>query len=59
MLLNSDVFIDRGANIGLYTCLAQSLGKRTVSFEPQPINLEFLFTNLTNNGWHHAEIIPI
>jgi len=59
MLLDSDVFIDIGANIGLYTCLAQSLGKHTVSFEPQPINLEFLFTNLTNNGWHHAEIFPI
>ena len=58
-LLSSDVFVDVGANIGYYTCLALSLGKQAVAVEPQPQNLECLYANLSNNGWTDAEVFPL
>ena len=47
-LNSSDVFIDVGANIGYYTCIARSMGKDVVAFEPQVQNLEYLYANLKN-----------
>jgi FkbM family methyltransferase len=58
-LKDSDVFVDVGANIGLYTCIARSLGKQAVAFEPQPHNLECLYTNLNNNNWQDTEVFPL
>jgi len=58
-LSNSDVFIDVGANIGLYTCLAHSLGKYVVAIEPQPQNLYCLYANLNNNDWQNTEVFPL
>jgi FkbM family methyltransferase len=56
----SDVFIDIGANIGYYTCLACSLGKKTLAFEPQPQNLACLLENLLINGWQErAEVFAM
>ena len=55
----SDVFIDVGANIGFYSCLARSLGKYVVAVEPQPQNLECLYDNLSNNSWSNTEVFPI
>lgn len=54
-----DVFVDVGANIGYYTCLARSLGKRVVAVEPQPRNLAYLYENLKRNGWQDSEVFPV
>jgi len=58
-LTKSDVFVDVGANIGLYTCLARSLGKYAIAFEPQPHNLECLYLNLNSNNWQDTEVFPL
>ena len=55
----ADVFVDVGANIGYYSCVALSLGKHAVAVEPQWLNLECLYANLSNNGWNNAEVFPI
>jgi FkbM family methyltransferase len=55
----ADVFVDIGANIGYYTCLAQSLGKRTISVEPMSNNLRSLYKNLEKNGYKDVEIWPL
>jgi FkbM family methyltransferase len=59
MIAAADRFIDVGANIGLYTCLARSRGKPAVAFEPLPDNLAVLFANLAANGWQDTEVLPV
>src|SRR6266850_49334 len=54
-LTQADVFVDVGANIGLYVCLAALLGKHAVAFEPQKKNLELLSTNLSENDFRDVE----
>lgn len=34
-----DTFVDVGANIGYYTCLALQSNTPVIAFEPQPLNL--------------------
>jgi FkbM family methyltransferase len=58
-LNNADVFIDVGANIGYYACMARSLSKYVVAVEPQPQNLECLYTNLNINDWSDTEVFPL
>ena len=58
-LSNSDIFVDVGANIGLYTCIARALGKHAVAIEPQPQNLECLYANLNNNNLQNTEVFPL
>ncbi|MCL5884076.1 MAG: FkbM family methyltransferase [Deltaproteobacteria bacterium] len=58
-LQRANVFIDIGANIGFYTCLARSFGKRVVAIEPQPQNLRYLYANLQANGWSNVEVFPL
>ena len=58
-LADTDVFVDVGANIGLYTCIARSLGKYVVAIEPQPQNLYCLYANLNNNNWQNTEVFPL
>lgn len=55
----ADVFIDVGANIGFYSCLARSQGKHVVAVEPLPRNLGYLVTNLLANDWEDIEIFPV
>ena len=55
-----DQFVDVGANLGYYTCLALKKGKPVVAFEPQQQNLHCLFRNLVANGWQDkAEVFPL
>jgi methyltransferase, FkbM family len=55
-----DVFIDVGANVGYYCCLALQKNKAVVAFEPQLQNLACLYQNLTSNGWQDkAEVFPL
>ncbi|HXY53901.1 MAG TPA: FkbM family methyltransferase [Nitrospirota bacterium] len=58
-LSRSDVFIDVGANIGFYTCLARSLGKQVIAVEPLRINQKYLYANLIDNKWHDVEVFPV
>ncbi|WP_297016414.1 FkbM family methyltransferase [Thalassospira sp.] len=60
VLKNVDVFVDIGANLGYYTCLALQEGKPVIAFEPQQQNLQCLFQNLIANGWQDkAEVFPL
>src|SRR4030042_5248587 len=59
-LLGADVFVDVGANIGLYTCIACSLGKYVLAVEPQSQNLECLYANIKYNNWQKStEVFPL
>jgi len=60
-LFNSaEVFVDIGANIGYFTCLACQCGMRVIAFEPINSNLKYLYENLRENGWHkNAEVFPM
>jgi FkbM family methyltransferase len=59
LMESADVFIDIGANIGWYTCLAGVRGKRVLAFEPMPSNLRFLLSNLAHNGLDRVELYPL
>ncbi len=51
-----ELFVDVGANIGYYTCLARQAGVRVMAIEPSTANLRFLVANLTANGWYDVEV---
>jgi len=55
----SDVFVDVGANIGFYSCLAKKAGKHVLAIEPLPRNLNHLVANLLENKWTDVEVFPI
>ncbi len=59
LLESHDTVLDLGANIGFYSCLAASRGKRVISFEPSPRNLQFLYRNLWENKLHNTEVFPL
>ena len=46
-----DLILDIGANTGLTVCPNLSRNYRVIAFEPIPVNLELLRTNLWLNGW--------
>jgi FkbM family methyltransferase len=55
----AEVFIDVGANVGLYTLLAARRGLEVVAVEPLPENLAYLTRNLALNGFEGVEIFPV
>lgn len=60
LLLDCDVFINVGANIGYYCCHALSLNKPVIAFEPLKENLYFLRRNIKINKWETMiKIFPI
>lgn len=60
-LLNQvDVLINVGANIGYYCCIAASLKKQILAFEPVASNLVYLLRNIHENGFEpYVEVVPI
>jgi FkbM family methyltransferase len=57
VLRSSDVFVDIGANIGVYTTLAAKCvgpGGRVVAFEPGPYNYSLLTHNINRNGFKNV-----
>jgi FkbM family methyltransferase len=58
-LSNVDVFINIGANIGYYCCIALNLGIKTIAFEPIDLHLKYLYRNIAANSWDDIEIFPI
>lgn len=60
LLDEAKVFINVGANIGYYCCIALQRHKHVVAFEPVPSNLALLLKNLEMNGWEtDAEVFPM
>jgi len=55
----SDIFVDVGANIGFYTCLARSLGKHVIAIEPLSNNLNNIYGTLIDNNWKDVEVFPV
>ncbi len=58
-LQKRDVFIDVGANVGYYSCIARHMGRYVVAIEPLLRNLQFLYANMDVNGWNDVEIFPL
>jgi FkbM family methyltransferase len=58
-LEQTDVFVDVGANLGLYTCLAASKGRRVVAIEPLASNLRYLYRNIRSNRLKGVEVFPV
>jgi len=60
LLQNADVFVNVGANIGYYCCIALKCGIFTVAFEPVELNLKYLFKNIKANNWVDSiEVFPL
>lgn len=58
-LAHAGVFIDIGANIGFYSCLARKAGAHVIAVEASRENVECLLFNLVANGWHDVEVVPV
>src|SRR4051794_38076068 len=58
-IAEADIFIDVGANVGFYTCLARMAGKHAIAIEPLADNLRYLYRNLQANGWNDVEVWPL
>lgn len=58
-LMEGEVLVDVGANVGMYTCMALALGKHVVAIEPLAWNLSYLFFNLKENDWSNVEVFPV
>jgi len=60
-LASADVFVDCGANAGLFTCLAASQGVAVIAIEPSVRNLAVLYRNIQENafGVVPIEIFPV
>lgn len=53
-------FINVGANIGYYCCLALQKNLPVIAFEPESQNVKFLIKNVQANNWEsRIEIYPI
>jgi FkbM family methyltransferase len=60
LLRYADCFINVGANVGYYCCIALKAGKNTIAFEPIELNLQYLYKNVKANHWENKiEIFPI
>lgn len=56
-----DTFVDVGANVGYFTCLAAALTGaqgRVVAIEPSPANLPHLRHNLAANDFGNVVVVP-
>lgn len=60
ILEDADIFVNVGANIGYYCCLALQYDKYVIAFEPIYRNLRSLFKNIKANHWgDKIEVFPI
>jgi len=57
LLTHAQVFVDIGANVGYFACIAANLGRRVIAIEPSERNLRFLLENLARNEWRDAEVV--
>lgn len=60
IITNYDCFINIGANIGYYCCIARSCNVDTFAFEPMPLNIQYLLRNINLNNWNDKiEVFPV
>jgi FkbM family methyltransferase len=59
LLPRVSTFVDVGANVGFFSCLARQAGLHVVAVEPSAQNLDLLLGNLTENGWTDVEVYPV
>ena len=60
LLVDIDVLVNVGANVGYYCCQALSMGKPVIAIEPNTRNVHYLLKNIQNNGWSKlAEVFPV
>jgi FkbM family methyltransferase len=59
LLKHNDVFINLGANIGYYVCLASNFKVKTFAFEPDFFNLKVLFKNIQLNKVKNCLVLPL
>ncbi len=53
------VFIDVGANIGYFSCLARAHGKHVIAIEPHYQNIQSLLKNIDVNDGPPVEVLPV
>jgi FkbM family methyltransferase len=59
-LETTDYFVNIGANIGYYCCIALQQNIPTLAFEPIVLNLKYLYKNIAANGWeNNIEVFPM
>ncbi|GAB3678654.1 FkbM family methyltransferase [Salinisphaera aquimarina] len=55
-----DVFVNVGANIGYYCCLALQAERQVIAFEPIAENVQHLLSNVRANNWEALiEVYPL
>jgi FkbM family methyltransferase len=54
-----DVFVNIGANIGYYVCIAAKKGVKTLAFEPDQINASIFLRNIEINRFDDVELFPL
>lgn len=60
LMAQCDHFVNIGANIGYYCCLALQQNIPVIAFEPENSNLLVLLRNIRENGWNdNIEIHPV
>lgn len=60
IISNYDSFVNIGANIGYYCCLARAANIETFAFEPIPLNIQYLMRNIDSNNWNSKiEVFPL
>ena len=60
LIPNLKLFVNVGANVGYYSCLAGKAGVKTIAFEPEMTNFQFLCNNVMINGFEdNVEIFPV
>lgn len=59
LLQQTDVFVNVGANIGYYICIARQQGVPVVAVEPLDRNVQLLKKNMDVNGWNDVEVLPV
>lgn len=59
IIKRTDAFVDVGANIGFYSCLARQAAKYVIAVEPLQKNLAYLYANVLANDWKDVEIFPV
>ena len=60
LLQDATTFVNVGANIGYYCCLALSKGVRTIAFEPIEVNAQLLLSNVDANRFDTPfELFPL
>ena len=58
-LKEAEVFIDIGANVGYFTCIARSMNMKVLAVEPLWHNLQYIYHNLNINNWNDVEVYPV